>query len=441
MLPKSLSAVAQSLGVEHVALEFDLASRAESILGAILPSGSWVVAADRTTSAVAATAIHRSLGSNVEMFLIADAAGGNDAPVADQTQVDRLEERIRAAGATAVVAVGGGTVNDVAKLASFNTAIPYAVIATAPSMNGYTSSVTSLVHEGCKVSRSCRPPIACLADLEVLTAAPERMIAAGFADLMSRPASQADCLLAHIVTAAPHATEADGLIATSWRHLEGIESGLANRNSSAVSELFTALCISGLAMTVVASSAPLSGAEHLISHLLDMNNLHCGNRRELHGCQVGVGTLATLELYRRFLAFSIDELDIERCILTRPTGADYVQAARRRLGPIADRISACAEAVDDSSERLRDRLGKIKRHWPEIAEQLRKQLPSARQIRGRLEAAKCPVSFGDIGVSHTLARHAMLHSKDIRERYTVLHFASDVGRLEAWTDSILSGNR
>ncbi len=441
VLPNSLSAAARSMGVEHIALEFELASRAPAILRAILPSGNWIVASDRTTSAVVAMAIHRNLDCDVEPFLIADAPGGNDAPVADQAQVDVLEARIRSDGATAVVAVGSGTVNDVAKLASFNTDIPYAVVATAPSMNGYTSSVTSLIHDGCKVSRPSRPPIACLADPEILTAAPARMIAAGFADLMSRPVSQADCLLAHLVTGAPHATEADGLIAASWRHLDGIESGLANRNSSAVCQLFTALCISGLAMTAVASSAPLSGAEHLISHLLDMICLQAGVRRELHGCQVGVGTLATLELYKRCLDFDSDDLDIERCIVAHPSDADYFQTVRQRLGPIVDRFSTGSETMNDSSEGLRDRLGQIKRLWPEISEQLRKRLPTVGPIRDRLEAAKCPVSFGEIGVSPTLARHALLHGKDIRERYTVLHLASDVGRLEGWTDSILSKNR
>ena len=440
MLPNSLISVAQSLGIEHIGLEADLASRAPEILRAILPLGSWIVASDRTISAVVATAIHRNLDCDVEPFLIADVPGGNDAPVADQAQVDALEECIRAAGATAVVAVGSGTINDAAKLASFNTDIPYAVIATAPSMNGYTSSVASLFHKGCKISRSGRPPIACLADPEVLTAAPGRMIAAGFADLMSRPASQADCLLAHMVTGAPHAAAADDLIGASWRHLEGIESGLANRDSSAVCELFAALCISGLAMTAVASSAPLSGAEHLISHLLDMICLQDGGRRELHGCQVGVGTLAALELYQRCLDFNSEDLDIERCIVARPSSAEYLRTARQHVGPIADRFSN-PQATNDSNQGLRDRLGQIKRNWPEMAEQLRKRLPAARQIRGRLEAAKCPVSFGEIGVSDTLARHALLHGKDIRERYTVLHFASDVARLEGWTDSILSENR
>ena len=107
----------------HIGLEFDLASNAPAILRTVLPSGNWIVASDRTVSAVLATAIRRNLAVDVEMFLIADAPG-NEAPVADQARVDALQERIRSVAASAVVAVGSGTVNDVAKLAAFNVDIP-----------------------------------------------------------------------------------------------------------------------------------------------------------------------------------------------------------------------------------------------------------------------------------------------------------------------------
>ena len=43
------------------------------------------------------------------------------------------------AGADAVIAIGSGTINDLCKYASAADRKPYAVFATAPSMNGYTS--------------------------------------------------------------------------------------------------------------------------------------------------------------------------------------------------------------------------------------------------------------------------------------------------------------
>ena len=81
-------------------------------------------------------------------------------------------------------------------MASYQAGIPYACIPTAPSANSYTSAI-STIEEGVKTTRPCAPPIGILADIDLLTAAPYRMIAAGFGDLVSKPVSQADWLLSH----------------------------------------------------------------------------------------------------------------------------------------------------------------------------------------------------------------------------------------------------
>ena len=62
-------------------------------------------------------------------------------------------------GSSAVVAIGAGTVNDLVKMASSRAKLPYACIATAPSMNGYTSAIAALLQEGVKTTRPCAPPL------------------------------------------------------------------------------------------------------------------------------------------------------------------------------------------------------------------------------------------------------------------------------------------
>ena len=84
------------------------------------------------------------------------------------------------------------------------------------------------------------------------------------------------------------------------------------------------------------------------------------------------------------------------------------------------------------------RLQQVKRNWSAIADRLRTRLPAPHQIRRRLLAAGCPSTFAEIGVDRELARKALLFGKDVRERYTVLHLAADLGKLEEWTSSILS---
>ena len=90
------------------------------------------------------------------------------------------------------------------------------------------------------------------------------------------------------------------------------------------------------------------------------------------------------------------------------------------------------------SGRLNRRLRRVQAEWPTLAGRLAKGLRTAAQIRADLAAAGCPVSFAEIGASAPRAREAVLWSKDIRARYTILHFCWDVGRLEAWADEALA---
>ena len=78
--------------------------------------------------------------------------------------------RTRARGADALVAVGSGTVNDVAKYASFLDGKPFAVFGTAPSMNGYTSTTVALSADGFKRSLPAHAATGVFLDLAILAA-------------------------------------------------------------------------------------------------------------------------------------------------------------------------------------------------------------------------------------------------------------------------------
>ena len=81
-----------------------------------------------------------------------------DAPAADLATVEEL--RARTAAAEALIAVGSGTINDVCKYLAHQSGRPYAVFATAPSMNGYLTATASLARDGIKLSLPARPPVA-----------------------------------------------------------------------------------------------------------------------------------------------------------------------------------------------------------------------------------------------------------------------------------------
>ncbi len=75
-----------------------------------------------------------------------------------------------------ILAVGSGTLNDICKYASFKVNVPYGIFATAPSMDGYVSSVSALYDNGKKVTLPTTIPHDVLIDVNVLKNAPLDMI-------------------------------------------------------------------------------------------------------------------------------------------------------------------------------------------------------------------------------------------------------------------------
>ena len=56
-----------------------------------------------------------------------------------------------------IIAVGSGVINDTAKIIAINTGLPFVIVATAPSMDGYASKTSSMTRDGFKISLPSRP--------------------------------------------------------------------------------------------------------------------------------------------------------------------------------------------------------------------------------------------------------------------------------------------
>ena len=417
---------------KHILLERQLLVRSGEILRSILPGQHWLLVADRTTWPLAGPTIAASAkqaGITTRLHIIESTK-----PTACDTAVVALHPHL--VGTTALVAIGSGTINDIAKMAAHQIGRPYAIIATAPSMNGYTLSIAALLIHGVKTTQSCTPPVACLGDLEILATAPHRMIAAGLGDLLSKPVSNADWLLAHALADGVHSTSAANLIAASADFIAGIASQLPT--PAAVGKLMASLCLSGLAMSVADTSAPASG-EHLISHYIDMTHHAFGAPNDLHGCQVGVATLATAFLYEKLLEIDPQTIDVNDLVAHHPSWSDYEPVVRERFGPLAAAVLPHARQGYPTRDALRTRLTRLCEIWDELLSLLRPILRGPEVIRAELLAAHCPTTFTAIGINPERARRAIAHSKDIRSRYTILHLATELGRLEKWTADLRRG--
>jgi glycerol-1-phosphate dehydrogenase [NAD(P)+] len=403
-----------------------------------LDGGTWLVAYDENTWDAAGRRVAAMLddaGQDWERFEVPMPEHGD--PVCDDQLIADFEAKLDETSAVAGIAVGSGTINDVVKMGCFNLDQPMAVVGTAPSMNGYTSAISAVLSDGVKTTNPCQAPSVVVADLDVMAEAPHRMICSGLGDLMSKPVSNSDWRLSARLNGTPHSAEAMEIIETGADLLEGVAPKLPQRDREAMRGLVESLMLSGIAMSVAGSSSPASGGEHLISHYIDMTAFSRGKAHDLHGCQVGVGTLTTAFIYEKLRAIDPSTIDIDARVDALLDWNDYDALLRERFGDLYDAVVAHAEPGYPNEAELRRRLGKLVDEWDIIMEETSTTLRTRRSLEDELASAECPIRFSDLGVSRERARRAITHSKDIRNRYTILHLAWELGMLDEWADDAL----
>ncbi|MEX2444682.1 MAG: iron-containing alcohol dehydrogenase [Alkalispirochaeta sp.] len=386
---------------------------------------TWAAAGERTVAALDAA------GQSWKRWEAPIPPGGRE-PVCDEETVAACRDAIRSEGAAAALAIGSGTLNDVAKFGAYKAGVYAGCIATAPSMNGYTSGIAAVLSNGVKTTQPCTPTRVVVCDVEVLAQAPARMIQSGIGDLASKPVSNADWIVANRLTGSTHSTEAAKVIDASWKLLEGVAPGLATRDLDSVERLSASLILSGFAMTVAGNSAPASGGEHLISHYLDMVAVAEGSEHDLHGVQVGVATITAAFFYQKLMALDPESIDVDRLTAALDPWEDHEALIRERFAGLAPAVLDHARSGYPDLETLRARLLSLKSHWREIMDELKRTVRTPDTIEAELASAGGPVRYRELGIGRERAFRAIAHSRDIRSRYTILDLVWELGYLEEW---------
>jgi glycerol-1-phosphate dehydrogenase [NAD(P)+] len=348
-------------------------------------------------------------------------------PHADDATVQQVLEAID--GHDGVIAIGSGTINDLAKRAAHLAQVPYVVLGTAASMNGYASGIAAILSHGLKTTVPARPPMAIVLDTEILAAAPARLTQAGLGDLMSKPVSDSDWWLANQLEGTGYSELPSQIVDHAVEAAITAASGLARRDAAAHGALGAALVLSGVAMVVAGSSSPASGGEHLLSHLWDMERLAEGHETRLHGAQVGVTTCITAALYQRLIS-------METVSLPEPPPWAAEQARlENEHGTLASVVIPQAKKKYD---RLRARAEVLREKWSEIRAGLeQRSLPTSDTIRAALAAAGAPSTLVALDEPRANATRVFRLARDIRDRVTVLDLAFEVGVLPRDISTIL----
>lgn len=357
-----------------------------------------------------------------------------------------LREAAGAAGAgPAPISVGSGTVNDLVKRAAHEAGLSYLCVPTAASVDGYTSAGAALLDGGFKRTFPCPAPRAVAADEAILAAAPAYLASSGFGDLAGKIVAGTDWIIAARAAAAgvPGTEPIDPL---AWDMTQTKLSAYLEKSADAVrgdgeavAALFEALALTGFAMQYTSSSRPVSGCEHLYSHLWEMADLCVAGVPVTHGHKVALGTLCAAGLTRALFRRKEPPAPT-RLPMRAPSAEERAAQVRRAFAEgVAGKAvapSAVEAAVATALEKLPSQaaLGRIREwaadSWTELRAEVLDRLPSYAELRAALARAGCPVRPEEAGLGRTEALGSARRAQMLRVRYTALDLAWDLGVLD-----------
>lgn len=303
--------------------------------------------------------------------------------VADEASVVQVLLEIQRRSANACVALGSGTVHDIVRYAAYTSRIPFLSVPTAPSVDGFTSKGAPLIIRGEKLTIPAIGPAAIFADLDILSAAPAPLVAAGFGDMLGKYTSLFDWRFGSLTAGEAFDPFVYEMTESALMSCVNGAGEIGRRTPDGVAILMRALIESGIAMLIFGQSHPASGAEHHLSHYWEMSFIRTGRRQLLHGAKVGVACAIIAETYKR-----IAETGLPR---TQANSAGASHAAYE---------AAIA-------------------HWPAI-QQMIAALPDAQTIQTHLRAVHGPADIGELSIDSSLRDRALQEADNVRPGRTTL---------------------
>ena len=319
------------------------------------------------------------------------------------------------------VAVGSGVINDLVKCAAGIKEVRYCCVATACSVDGYTSRGGAMTVQGSKKTVPCPPPYAICADVDVLEKAPAPMFASGYADLAAKIIGGADWIIADTLGFEPIRQDIWQLIQVPLRDQ------LAD--PSKMGPVFNGLASSGYGMQMYHDSRPASGSEHMYSHIWEMEGLSFNGEDVSHGFKVAIGTLTSTLLVEYVIGHEFADLESRMTApLTKVQRQQEIDAllVKNCYGPGPAETATQKYLTPEQTLERRKLIGS---KWTELQRRLKERIIPFDELRTMLKKADCPVTPAQIGLSREQYLHAVPTAQLIRTRYTVLDLLYECGLL------------
>ena len=329
-----------------------------------------------------------------------------------------------------ILGVGSGVINDIGKILANMTGKTYMIAATAPSMDGYASATSSMARSGLKVSLNSCCPSVIIGDLDVLSAAPAKMLQSGLGDMIAKYVSICEWRIANLIIGEEYCPVIAQMVRDAVHKCVTNAEALVRRDPEAVAAVMEGLVITGIAMSYAGMSRPASGMEHYFSHIWDMRGLSFGTNIDTHGIQCGIGTLMGIRTYE----------EIRKLVPDAEKALAYAAAfdCEAWNDTLRSFLGAGAEAMIQNErkegkydkEKHKKRLQVILENWDQILQIIADEIPSFQFVLDALIAVDAPTQPDEIGLTLEETYGAFLTAKDIRDKYVGTRLLWDLGMLE-----------
>ena len=365
---------------------------------------SILLVADENTFGAAGSKTEKALGEKISSKIIF----GKDILVPNEDAIKAVSDALL--GIDMIVGIGSGVIQDLCKYVSFESGIPYVIVATAPSMDGYASNGAAMITGGMKVTYPATLPLAIVADTEVLAAAPIEMLKAGYGDIIGKYSALNDWKLSHLINNEYFCPYIYDLTYNQIERTLKLADGLLRRNEESVKAVMEALVVIGILMSFAGSSRPASGSEHHLSHFFEITGIIDNTEYFPHGIDVAFSTVITAKIREKILngefpqkiyRESKEQLKSNLCAIYKQV-ADGCIALQEKVGNYEnDRTALYLE----KEAKIREILG---------------EMPSSQEIENMLSLVGLDMNAFYSLYGKEKIQTAVLYAKDLKDRYTVL---------------------
>jgi len=341
-----------------------------------------------------------------------------------------------------LIGVGSGVICDLTKWIATKSNLPFIIIGTAASMNAYTSVTATMVENNFKSSILLNPASAVLLDSGLLVSAPYEMTCAGLGDLLARNVSNADWMLSNILRGSYFCSVPFRMMIEYQENLLSKVDLLKKNNKTAMKSLGDTLLLSGYSMTMLNSeTSPSSGSEHVISHFFDFQHEIFNLPKNLHGVQVGIGTIIMSSAYDMLRGMTPSDFNLDDIIHRRRSLDDITLDHKHVFGKYCEKFDEVASSKRVADSAYRKYLEKILLSWNKIWESLDPFLMPSGYLYHVMEESGVITKLSGINRTKENAIQALLFGSHYRPRYTILDLFWELGLFPEYAPKLLEWSK